>query len=102
MIVPFDAGYLARFATNARRHIDVLADFLFTTCARTRHGTGMGRDFLNLKCLWITHCLSPASRAQFFFFHSLGFRFTSPPARGPRPSISARVLDFAATRPRVT
>jgi hypothetical protein len=55
MIVPFDTGDLTGFATNARRYIDVFADFLGALRALTGHGSGMGRDFLNLKCLWVAH-----------------------------------------------
>src|SRR5258708_12810794 len=55
MIVPFDAGNFAGFATDAGRHVDVLAAFLCAFRALARHRSGMGRDFLNLKSSWITH-----------------------------------------------
>src|SRR6185295_13870154 len=57
MIVPFDASDFARLTTDAGRDIDVLADCLFTADAPTGHWTRMGRDFLNLKCAWISHRL---------------------------------------------
>src|SRR6266496_4504690 len=57
MIVPFDACDFACFATNACSHIDVFADFDCALRALTRHWSGMGRDFLNLKCLWIAHLM---------------------------------------------
>ena len=42
--------------------------------------------------------LSPAPRALIIFqLISLGFRFATPPGRGPRPSISAGVRDFTLT-----
>src|SRR5258708_36694804 len=67
MIVPFDTGNFAGFATDARRHVDVFADFLCALGALAGHGSGMGRDFLNLKCLWITHFTLPSCQCSVLF-----------------------------------
>ena len=57
MIVPLDASDFACFTTDAGGYIDVLANFVFPTCAGARHWSRMRRDFLNLECAWITHLL---------------------------------------------
>src|SRR5216683_6841459 len=57
MIVPFDTGDLTGFATDAGGNVDVLADFFGALRALTGNRSGMGRDFLNLKCLWVTHLM---------------------------------------------
>jgi Prolyl oligopeptidase family len=75
MIVPFDAGDLTGLATDAGRYIDVLADFFFAARPLAGYRTGMGRDFLNLKSLWITHLICPTN-------FSLS------------PSLSSRLLKF--------
>ena len=59
MIVPFDTGDLTGFAADAGSHVDVLADIFFAARALTRYRSRMGRDFLNLKCSWITHLMPP-------------------------------------------
>src|SRR5258705_3774528 len=57
MIVPLDTGHLTCFATDARRHVDVLANLILAARALTGNGSRMGRDFLNLKRSWITHLM---------------------------------------------
>src|SRR5438105_15359870 len=55
VIVPFDTGNFAGFATDAGGDVDILADFFGALCSLPRHRSGMGRDFLDLKCLWISY-----------------------------------------------
>ena len=55
MIVPLDAGYLARLATDTRRHVDVFADLDRALCTASGHGTRMRRDLLDLHCLRTVH-----------------------------------------------
>src|SRR6266508_3154361 len=57
MIIPFDAGNLTRLAADAGRHVDILTNFLGALRALTGNGSGVSRDLLNLKCLWVTHLL---------------------------------------------
>ena len=60
MIVPFDAGNFARFAADARGHVDVLANLFLATRALPGNGAGVGRNFLNLKSSWVRHSIHPA------------------------------------------
>lgn len=55
MIVPFNTRDLASLAADARRHIDILTDFFLPTSSPPWNWPRMGRDFLDLKCAWITH-----------------------------------------------
>jgi hypothetical protein len=55
MIIPFDAGDFASFATDAGRDVDIFTDLFFASRTGARHRTGMRRDLLNLKCAWVTH-----------------------------------------------
>src|SRR4029079_17004549 len=57
MIVPLNTRDFTGFAPDARRDVNVLAHWLFTACSPPRHRTRMSRDFLNLKCPWVSHGL---------------------------------------------
>src|SRR5687767_13876234 len=55
MIVPFNTSDFACLAPNARRDVDVFADFRGALRASTRNWTRMCRDLLNLHRLRIAH-----------------------------------------------
>jgi hypothetical protein len=55
MFVPFDAGDLARLAPDAGGDVYVFADLIFAARAGAGYRSRMRRDFLNLKCSWVSH-----------------------------------------------
>src|SRR5947207_9045839 len=55
MLIPLDTGDFTSLTTDAGGYIDVLANFVYAARAGARHRPGMRRDFLYLKCAWVTH-----------------------------------------------
>src|SRR3989440_170557 len=64
VIVPLDAGHLARLTADAGRHVNVLADLDLALRTATGHGSGVGRDLLDLQCSLVAHSFSIAERSR--------------------------------------
>lgn len=63
-VVPLHAGHFARFATNAGRRVDELADLFLALHTRARNRPGMTRNFLYLQRLAIAHLLTRFNRTR--------------------------------------